>query len=288
MNREYLIHDLVKWIENHLNADISIDTVSEISGYSKWHLQRIFSDVTGHKLGSYVRARKLTRAAVALRLTRSPIIDIANHFAFETQQSFTRSFKRQFHLSPAEYRRRSGWFTGDMCPPVDLNISFLPVPHYRWMKERVLTGLHHSYPCSTEQPAAEYAFRRKTFWNSFTMKFGEGHIRLYGLYKSEPHPVNREKKKVSYFTAYERSSDTYPAEWREDYVLPEGNYVMFRYNGSAADYQSFIFTLYRTCLPSLKITRRNGCDIEIFSFPAGSETAGDDEVINCEYHIPIN
>ncbi|PPS57908.1 hypothetical protein CRX72_08025 [Pantoea sp. BRM17] len=66
------------------------------SGYSKWHLQRMFKEVTGHAIGAYIRARRLSKAAVALRLTSRPILDIALQYRFDSQQTFTRAFKKQF------------------------------------------------------------------------------------------------------------------------------------------------------------------------------------------------
>ncbi len=44
---------------------LSLEKVSERSGYSKWHLQRMFKKETGHSLGQYIRSRKLTEIAQA-------------------------------------------------------------------------------------------------------------------------------------------------------------------------------------------------------------------------------
>ena len=85
-----------------------LDNVAAKAGYSKWHLQRMFKDVTGHAIGAYIRARRLSKSAVALRLTARPILDIALQYRFDSQQTFTRAFKKQFNLTPALYRRSAG------------------------------------------------------------------------------------------------------------------------------------------------------------------------------------
>lgn len=36
------IHSILDWIENNLESPLSLEKVSERSGYSKWHLQRMF------------------------------------------------------------------------------------------------------------------------------------------------------------------------------------------------------------------------------------------------------
>lgn len=105
MDRASIIHDLQEWIENHLDHPLLLDNVAAKSGYSKWHLQRMFRSTTGHALGSYIRERRLARAAMALCSTPRPILDIALQFHFDSQPSFSRAFKKQFGKTPAAYRR---------------------------------------------------------------------------------------------------------------------------------------------------------------------------------------
>ena len=77
MDQAGIIRDLLSWLEGHLDQPLSLDNVAAKAGYSKWHLQRMFKDVTGHAIGAYIRARRLSKSAVALRLTARPILDIA-------------------------------------------------------------------------------------------------------------------------------------------------------------------------------------------------------------------
>lgn len=73
MDRVNIIHDLLDWIETHLDQPLLLDNVAAKSGYSKWHLQRMFRSTTGHALGSYIRERRLSQAAQALRSSPRPI-----------------------------------------------------------------------------------------------------------------------------------------------------------------------------------------------------------------------
>lgn len=76
MDQAGIIRDLLSWLEGHLDQPLSLDNVAAKAGYSKWHLQRMFKDVTGHAIGAYIRARRLSKSAVALRLTARPILDM--------------------------------------------------------------------------------------------------------------------------------------------------------------------------------------------------------------------
>lgn len=102
-----VVTDLVDWIEKHIDDKLLIDDVSRQSGYSKWHIQRKFKAVTGKTIASYIRNRKLTRAALALRKTNRRVLDIALSCGFDNQQTFTRMFRKRFGVAPGGYRLQS-------------------------------------------------------------------------------------------------------------------------------------------------------------------------------------
>ncbi|MFC6378896.1 superoxide response transcriptional regulator SoxS [Tatumella terrea] len=105
MMQEEIIHSLTQWINQNLGKQLSIDEVAAKSGYSKWHLQRMFRAVTQQTLGDYIRERRLEMAADALCKTRRPVFDIALQFGYDSQQTFSRVFRRQFDQTPTAYRQ---------------------------------------------------------------------------------------------------------------------------------------------------------------------------------------
>ena len=105
MMQEEIIHSLTQWINQNLGKHLSIDEVAAKSGYSKWHLQRMFRAVTQQTLGDYIRERRLEMAADALCKTRRPVFDIALQYGYESQQTFSRVFRRQFDQTPTAYRQ---------------------------------------------------------------------------------------------------------------------------------------------------------------------------------------
>lgn len=113
MNTGAIIQDLIDWIDNHLDSRLDIDTVARRAGYSKWHLQRIFKEHTGQPLGEhtgqplgeYIRAKKLQKSIERLAHSNEPILNVAIALGFDSQQSFNRSFKRQYGQAPGVWRR---------------------------------------------------------------------------------------------------------------------------------------------------------------------------------------
>lgn len=102
---QLLVESLSEWIEQNLDKRIVIDDIAERAGYSKWYLQRLFKEVTGDNLASYVRRRRLMRAAAELKRTDKKIMDITLQYGFDSQQTFTRAFKRRFGTSPGLFRQ---------------------------------------------------------------------------------------------------------------------------------------------------------------------------------------
>ncbi len=53
----------------------------------------------------YIRLSRLSQAALRLRDTGEPVLDVALDFVFDSHEGFTRAFTRAFGLPPARYRK---------------------------------------------------------------------------------------------------------------------------------------------------------------------------------------
>lgn len=95
-------------IEQHLRAPISLDAIARRAGFSLWHFHRIFAELTGESLGSYIRRRRLTAAAEELQRSRRTILDLALDYQFESHEAFTRAFRAAFETTPSRFRRTGG------------------------------------------------------------------------------------------------------------------------------------------------------------------------------------
>ena len=99
------IQNAIYYIEENLHRPICLDDVASAAGMSKYHFHRIFRTETGLPLQEYIRRRRLSGAAALLRGTDISILDISLYFCFESQETFTRTFKRYYGLPPAKYRK---------------------------------------------------------------------------------------------------------------------------------------------------------------------------------------
>ncbi|WP_367143319.1 MDR efflux pump AcrAB transcriptional activator RobA [Pantoea stewartii] len=286
MDQAGIIRDLLAWLESHLDQPLSLDNVSIKAGYSKWHLQRMFKDVTGHAIGAYIRARRLSKAAVALRLTSRPILDIALQYRFDSQQTFTRAFKKQFNQTPAWYRRSSDWNSFGIRPPIRLGNDTLPEHQFVTLPETVLFGQTQSYTCTLEQISKYRDEMRLHFWRQFLLETDTVPPVLYGLHQARASHEKDDEQEILYTTAVPVDSAT-NMHSGQNVSLEAGDYVQFNYAGPRVDLQEFILLLYGTCMPTLGLTRRQGQDIERFITHGGKKRTEPPADIKCEYLIPI-
>ena len=95
---------VIAYIEDNLENDIDLKVIAESIGYSKFHLNRIFTEETGCTIYKYLQARRLTVAAQKLVDTDKPIAQIAYEAGYNSQQAFSLAFKQVYLYPPKTYR----------------------------------------------------------------------------------------------------------------------------------------------------------------------------------------
>lgn len=102
---EDIIQSSLVWIERNLHRKIFLEDVAFASNFSKFHFHRIFQSTINMSVDEYIRMRRLTVASIKLIHSDERIIDIALAVLFNSQEAFSRSFKRIYGLPPGEYRK---------------------------------------------------------------------------------------------------------------------------------------------------------------------------------------
>lgn len=97
-------------IDRHLDDVLTVDELSRLANFSRFHFQRQFSEYVGLSVTRYIQLLRLRRASYQLvfRAERL-IIDIALEAGFENPESFSRAFKRCFGQTPSQFREHPAW-----------------------------------------------------------------------------------------------------------------------------------------------------------------------------------
>ncbi|WP_105615488.1 AraC family transcriptional regulator [Vallitalea okinawensis] len=105
---EYIrrIHKVIDYIEHHLERSLSVDELSNVAGFSKYHFSRIFQGILHESLAHYVNRIRMEKTLFLLahRLDKN-MTDIAYALGFSDSAVFSRAFKNYYGISPREYRK---------------------------------------------------------------------------------------------------------------------------------------------------------------------------------------
>lgn len=104
-DKKDIVQKVITYIETNLEKEIDLDHIAKNIGYSKFHLNRIFTAYTGITIYKYLQNRRLTIAAEKLVKTDKPIIQIAYEAGYDSPQSFTFAFKQVYLYPPKVYRK---------------------------------------------------------------------------------------------------------------------------------------------------------------------------------------
>ena len=147
------VQHMQDYIESHIGEPITMSELAKKSGYSQWHAARIFKELTGTAPFDYIRARRLSDAAVRLA-DGAKVVDVAFDFVFGSHEGFTRAFSQQFGIAPKAYAAQN--------PPIRL---FLPANAHDYYLtkqrgEKEMTDLKTVFVQVVERPERKVIMKR--------------------------------------------------------------------------------------------------------------------------------
>jgi len=96
--------DLCNYINNNLNEDLSLDTLSSMFFMSKPHISHVFKKQMGISIYQFILQKRLTLGRNCL-VSDIPINQIHLHCGFQNYSSFFKAFKKEFGISPRQYKK---------------------------------------------------------------------------------------------------------------------------------------------------------------------------------------
>ncbi|MCR5419421.1 MAG: AraC family transcriptional regulator [Lachnospiraceae bacterium] len=94
-----LYQNICTYIENNIDSDLSLDTISEHFYLSKYYLSHVFKDNIGISIHQYISKKRLKLCHESI-LAGNPISQVYNQYGFEDYSSFYRAFKKEYGMSP--------------------------------------------------------------------------------------------------------------------------------------------------------------------------------------------
>lgn len=101
------INRVFQYIDENLDSDLSLNTISEVAFFSPFHFHRIFKIITEETLNEYVTRRRVEKSASDLIHKNIGITEMSLKYGFNDNSSFTRTFKKFYGVSPTNFRKQN-------------------------------------------------------------------------------------------------------------------------------------------------------------------------------------
>jgi len=123
----HCVYNILHFIENNYDQEISIKQLEAVSHYSYRNIQRIFKYTCGETIGAYQKRLRVENAYKLMLYTKENITAIALSVGFANLASFSKAFKQHFHCSPKEAKlNKTLLFREAGITPVESGILLQP------------------------------------------------------------------------------------------------------------------------------------------------------------------
>ncbi len=99
------IESVKEYINEHFHENLTLEELSAQAHFSPSYLSRLFHQITGLTIKTYLTLKRLENAEYLLKNSEMTIHEVAFNCGFQNVSHFNRVFKAHTELSPLEYRR---------------------------------------------------------------------------------------------------------------------------------------------------------------------------------------
>lgn len=103
VREDELYRRLLLYINENIEGDLSLEHLSAVFYISKYYIAHVFKDNLGISIHQYITKKRLTLCREAI-LSSANISEIYQTFGFGDYSSFYRAFKKEFGISPKDFR----------------------------------------------------------------------------------------------------------------------------------------------------------------------------------------
>jgi AraC family transcriptional regulator len=236
------------YIGEHLDDEMTLEELSQVACFSKYHFHRLFKAYIGMPLHQYILWLRLKRAAHQLIVEKKRLIlHIALDAGFDSAQAFARAFKKSCGHTPQAFRRLGSleaWETVPFILPPTPNEVMMNVTMKHFPKIRLGVMTHLGDPQKLGQTAERLVSWAKAQRRDLGPKPGE----TFGIAPVDPAQVKPEDFRFDLGISL---PDHLRCEGEtKEMFLPEGTYAVTMYQGPRARIGEVVNALYQKWLPT--------------------------------------
>ena len=234
------------YIDQHLGEGLTVELLSQVANFSKYHFHRQFSEYAGISVFRYIQLMRLKRASYRLVFNKlERITDIALDARFENPESFSRAFKNAFGQTPSEFRSSPAWqpWNERYQLPIRERKKSMEVKIVEFKKTKVAVLEHRGAPGSVNDSAGIFIEWRKASGLS-PVKSSE----TFGIVYNNPDTTEPEQFRFDICGSVSEDVPDNP-QGVGNKVIPGGRCAVIRHLGSHDRIGDSAYYLYRDWLP---------------------------------------
>jgi AraC family transcriptional regulator len=241
------------YIQAHLDDTVDLNTLAEIANLSPYHFHRVYHALNGETVANTVKRLRLSRAAADLIRTGLSIEKITERAGYSTVQAFTRTFKSEFGMPPAQYKKHGSHKV--FQTPLEQTATLSNT--VKIVETPAITGVMLEHKGSYLM--IEHAFNPLMLWAK------ENNIRyqsVLGIYYDDPFAVPEKDLRSSACLILENPVE--PPVPMQALNLPAMSCAVLRHRGPYADMRLAYMWLYGQWLPNAGVEPADAPVFEIY------------------------
>lgn len=100
------VNTAIRFIQENYKSDLDIDTICNSVSFSKFYFCKLFKEHMGMTVHQYVTEYRVNKSKELLTYSKLSIAAVAGSVGFKNALTYTRSFEKQMHMTPSQYRER--------------------------------------------------------------------------------------------------------------------------------------------------------------------------------------
>lgn len=263
MNIYHSLNELITYIEQNLDQDISYSKLSKILGFNEYTTQIIFSSLCNISISDYIRKRRLSEAGFYLSTTNMKIIDIAIQYQYENPTSFSRAFEKFHGIKPSQVKNAPEKLK--LFPKLHFDET-ITEENTRFeysiieQNELVLYGKKMDTICQGWSEAIPKFFKK--MYKKYSPIYGDIDYGMTVYNDLQEARINSSGKNlyIEYWILYKKEISSF-----DKYIIPKSKWLCFRIpNENPNDIQKISKDFYSYFLPSCKYNIRPIPELEYY------------------------
>lgn len=230
---------------------LSVEALSDVACWSKFHFQRQFQQHCGLTVQSYIRLRRLLRSGSQLAFRDTALIDISALSGYQNSESFSRAFSALMQQTPSEFRQNPDWQQWQAQQQQLLQANQLKnrmqmmepkVEIINFPATQVIELLHQGSPASLGDSIRRFIEFRKN------QQLPPNRYATFNFLYQDPHTVPQDEYQFGLAVSAPLESDALPQGFRHN-LIPAGRCASLQFSGDDQDLGRLVQYLYQQWLP---------------------------------------